>query len=1265
MALLFLPHHPPPGFGEPGQTLVWPDVPGYVYCATDGVITREAVDPASLLSSVDEDQIARTIDASLLQLDCLKGQLLSLALPGNRELATMPRSEHRTGQRFVIPEASVVTVVFNTSKRVAGIDRGYPDTSTYLDIGGLAGTAIVDYSTTSAAADGITLRHSGDFNYFVGGNGTVPGPLDRPTENKLVQTVTVDWSSDTPVHLVVAGFSSKPLNRFVSGGVLTFITRDHLYNVVIDFPPGVFGDAVGAPRSCAVATIRPYRGSLVVDVSVPGDVLGYDSAPFTKTKALNQAALAAPLPPLATAPLATAQRLEPIPEVAAIEHRVDCETVLMLETTDEAGYRERMDRIDAQGRPVHLLLVNEALIPIAGSPKIEDVEAAVQAVLGQGLGPIVTATGQQLSQKLLKKMLSARRLLKLQVSGGAAVPAAPATPPPPPGGREAVIVWTGVDKDTLRDHVDDLLAAAGRRVAELHAFSGVSTERGRAGGTVHLPVVLCGAAGLKGGSVLKASTPWCGYEPSDAPAWFSGRNLVIAGPMSPAAAACAGPDRIGGVFLVTTDNLAAWRVMAAPSSVLLRLCEDGTTAEWIDGVQSLLPGLHVQGDRLPVRTLVRWALGQVGWDCPVNRVTVTPTGLLACGSTSVFELPQGIGDARALAECFLASDVVPVDPPSLRTAGSPNCHEVEAMLDTAHTMALQAAAVRLADHSEDPPSPACLLDQATKQAGELDARAASVLLGMRLAALAHRFCAAEWQTLRYQMAWFGGPEAKQYAINELSGQRFVGATAEFIDAPTPANLQDIVRARRRRTVGRPAKMLVLMFDPVDVRTTAQLEIQREHAHRKNASQAAKGLRIGANVAAVQQWDVGDLADHIDALCGDLGRCAFFNLDPVELAAGRLVGVIPLRPMIGTGEVAALLEIPAARPQSISAMLPVLSGHALGTDHSGDALAGLCLCLPIPDEAARAETPWTDFQVRSVAPEGDAFLRVALLRGMETMIPDLGERRKALRRLFEYSARQTSAAAVQDPGEYTTQVARGMLIRLLCLWASGQTPLSWTFQLAQPNGMDHLPKDGEWPDVALLMELWAGTGWADDRLRSNLAGLAGKVVQRSIQPFLTALQKQKAKRPVNAPHPNDTVLLSGIVTEHMCDVCHIARPMSRTQRRRSCRRGRQRRCIECCQALDTLTRHPQYKAWLAGTLGAPAEVQALVETTELAESPDKPLPTRQLIASCLNDDTVFWDMCRFLRPDPMEAVRLFALDLYAEPDATLVRKTQLARRRFVV
>lgn len=1264
MALLFLPHKPPPDFPlDAGQTVIWPDSPGYIYSSTDGVTTREAVDATALLSGVDEDQIARTIDASLCQLDRLKHRLLSIG-PSMRELATMPRSEHRTGQRFVVPEASALTVVFNTSKRVAGVNRGDPDISTYLDIGALSerggGTPIVDYNTKSARIEGITLIHSGDFNYSVGEDGTLPGPLDRPTESKLVHTVTAMWSCDAPVHLLVAGFSSKPLNRFVSGGVLTFVTPDHLYNVVVDFPPAVFGYAAGAPVSCAVATMRPYHRGIVVDVSVPGAVLGHASAPFRIGQPLTITALNARLPPLAEAPQPPLTGLEPLPE--RIEHRVDCETLLTIETTDHAGYRDRMARIDSQGRLVHLLLINDqTLVPIVGSPKLEDVAAAVRDVLGEQLGAIVTATGQALSRKLLKKLLGTRRLIKLRVSGGV-VPSVPSAAShqglaEDEDARQAALIWTGVDGTSLYEHVHDLLE--GRELPELFAYSGVSTNPRACGDTVHLPVVLCQR--LKGGSVLKAATPWSGYAPSDAPAWFSGRNLVIAGPMSPVAAACAGPDRIGGVFLVTTDNLAAWRVMAAPASVLLRLCDDGTSCEWIDGVQCLLPGLYAQGDRVPVRTLVQWALGQVGWECPV-RASVGPAQILtSTGSPAVFQLPHGPGDATALADAFLGSDVVPMDPPSLRTAGSPNCHEVEALLNAPHAMALQAAAVRLADHSIGIPSPASLLDQAsTEVGGDLDASASSVLLAMRLAAIAHRLCAAEWQTIRYQMAWFGGSGSKQYAIDQLSDQRFAGTEAKALALP---DLSELVAARRRRTVGRPAKMLVLMFDPADVRTTTQLEIQQEHATRKNSAQLAKGLRIGANIAAVQQWDVGDLADHMDSLCGDLGRCAFFHLDQTELANGRLIGMVPLRPMIGTGEVAALLEIPAARPPNVQPLLPVLSGHALGVDAHGNAMAGLCLCLPIPDEAARADMPWPDFQVKSVAPEGDAFLRVALLGAMETMMPDLAERRTALRRLFEYSARQTSATALNTPGEYTTQVARGMLLRLLCLWASGQTPLSWVFQLAQPNGMDHLPKESEWADVALLMELWPGTGWPRDRLQNNLASLAGKVVQRSIQPFLTAMQKQKAKRPANNPHPNDTVLLSATVRDHMCDVCNLVRPMSRTQRRRSCRRGRQRRCMDCCKALETLTRHPQYQGWLDGTLIAAETTKAAPEAAPAEKSLDQPLPTRQLIASSLPDDTVFWDVCEFLSADPMLAVTTFARDLYAEPDALPSRKAKMARHRF--
>lgn len=259
-----------------------------------------------------------------------------------------------------------------------------------------------------------------------------------------------------------------------------------------------------------------------------------------------------------------------------------------------------------------------------------------------------------------------------------------------------------------------------------------------------------------------------------------------------------------------------------------------------------------------------------------------------------------------------------------------------------------------------------------------------------------------------------------------------------------------------------------------------------------------------------------------------------------------------------------------------------------------------------------------------------------------------------------------------------QVARGLVLRLLCMWASGQSPLSWAFQMAQPSGMDNLPKPEEWRDVGVLMELWPGTGWSEDLLARNLSSLAGKVIQRSIQPFLTRLQKAKSKKVVNASHPNDHVFMSSNhIQDSMCGECHQVRPMTRGQRRRSCRHGRIKRCVQCCRSLESFFKHPQFEAWNAGELTNPGDA-APAESAEAAAAaaaaaaavepvdPDQPVPTRELISSVC-DDTVFWRIVTLsaarLEVDSLSLVGMYAKDLYAEPDASPDKKNKMAAYRF--
>jgi hypothetical protein len=1312
MSLLFLPYSPKPDFHPEGnQTVIWPNLDPSGHSinvrSPDGLRCVKYIDPATLLSGVDEDQIARTIEASIGQLEKLKG-LESLSFLTQNDLPAMSRSEHRPGQRFSLDGTDVI-VIFNTSKRIAGLTRGSPETNTYLDIGAVVDRAVVDYSTTQAKYRTTTLRHSGDQNYTIGSHGTKPGPGEKPNEPKLIHFIKATCTEFEPIHLVVAGYSNIPLNRFVGGGVLTFFTPRHLYNVIIDFPEAVFlavGEA--GPVSCAVATIRRNNRGLVVDIAIPGSVLGNHSAPFTKTLDLNESARRVALPLIVTPVSLKSQPSEPI----KITHRIDCETCIQVEITPRraACYETLMESLVPEG-PVHLLCVNdELLVPITGSSRLEDVKQAIRnALAAEGhrsvdLGPPSNAqTGQHLSQNLLKKMLksaiSGKRPIHLCISGvpllessGSTLPLTIGTHITPDASNAtsdvsnatSVLLWTGVEPDhPMRAHIQDLVDSAGSQIQELHAYSGVSTDPVKCGGIVHLPVALCGREGLRGNSALQAVTPWSGYVPEQALSWFSGRNLIIAGTMTPDAAACAGQNRCAGVFVMTTDNIAPFRVMASPASVLLRLCpKDPTLLEWIDGVQEVLPGLNSPGDMIPVRTVVCWALGQVGWDLPsmIPRLTtVGPAGeLRSLVDDGVFICPQGVCDARALADLFLQSDVIPPEVSDLRTVGVPNCHEIEAELRRAGRRdgikALHTVVQRLM--KGEPPSPTGLLDQMRQIAGEdligdLGTATETVVLRMRITALAHRQRVTEWMTLRYQMAWFGGSEAKQYVIDHLTNGRFsVGPTPpESTLQYSPINIQEIVSARRKRIFGRPTKLLTLLFDPTDVRTITQLTIQKGHVDLKNAAQQAKALRVGANVDTVQQWEIGDLADHIDVLCGDLGRCAFFSVDIMSLSNGQFAGLVQMQPTIGTADVAALMEIPAARPINVSEMLPVLNGHALGTDLYGEHMGGICLCLPIADEAARAETPWPDIQMRSVQPEGDGLFRIALIRGLEPFLPDLGERRATLRHLFECVAQEACHSAMDSPGEYTLQVARGMVLRLLCLWASGQSPLSWVFQMAQPNGMDNLPNPQEWKDVSILMDLWPGTGWPAELLRNNLACLVGKVIQRSIQPFITRVQRDRSKKMINAPHTNDHVFMSSNhVKDSLCGNCHKIGPMTRGQRRRSCRHKRIKQCINCCRGLASFNGHPQYQAWESGELKEIiANKVAPGETVEEVERPDHPAPTAELIMS-VADDSVFW---RIVIPvaerqevDPLRLVCMFAKDLYAEPNATTYQKNQLACKRFV-
>jgi len=1316
------------------ETTLWPAAEAdTINCRQpDGLELVVRVDPAALVGELDEDGVAASIEASIAQLQAVRGTMSALAEAlGPEDLTTMPRSEHRPGQRFSVPGKSVV-VIFNTSRRIPALVRGGQDVTTYLDIGALGASAgpvhvppRVDYSHKLVSSGGLRMTHSGDMGYAVGRNGALPGPGENPDEPKLVHIVQVDCVEDRPVRLVVAGFSDHRLREFTRGGILTIATPERLHSVVVDFTEADFGEA----RACLVATLRLSGDSVVVDVALPAAVVGRRSAPFSDAE-FNNAALRSALPELGCIARALPIAADPAQTRQSVAHRVDCDLMLKVDMTrgQHAAYLDEMRTLEsrAPAARTHLLEICDADADAAAYvPMPADRALDPASILGFLTAhrlahgrpaplAVLDPHGEPLDARAMRRSLNRMMRVRL-VDAPAAEPAAEHARPLEKS-RAALLLWTGVDDDSQGD--DDDSCAAGVRAAlgavpggseipELYAFSGVSTHPKSAGRAVHLPVATAGPEGLVGGPILKAATRWSGYDPRDAPAWLGARRtLVVAGPMSPAAAACASAHRLSAVYLMTSSSLAAFTAMAGPVSVLLMACADDPSAcEWIDGVQFLLKEPHRPGDRIPYVDLAEWLImGTQGGAVAVPRVLVGSAGELTDetggGRTFVYAAPDGAPcDALELAERFVAADAAPYAPASLRQVGTPNCHALEALLRAAGrpraAAALQAAVL---DLQENPDRSDMLAEAMARSGDELEGheRAAELVLeAMRERALQSRTAeserAAAWDTLRFQVQWSASPAARQHAAELLSGGRYAVAPppqdAAAPEAPEDSDslyFQDpivqplvvdaaVARRRDRGAVQRERelKMLALSFDSSQVRTKAQLEIGRRHAALRSAAQLAKGMRIGANVAAVSKWTVGDLADHIDVLCGERQRCLFLELDISKLPA--LAPIARLRVPLGSAEVAALLEIPAARPQGEQRMLPVLRRRALGACSKR---GGVVLCLPISDVAAAASEPWPDFQARSIAPEGDGSLRVAILKAMEPIEPDLAKRRAALRGLFARAAQVAcEAPPLGQLGEHDRELARGSVVRLLCLWASGTTPLSWVFQLAQPAGMTHVPSGpDEWADVALLMELWPATGWREPLAR-NLAILAARVVGRCIQPAITALQKVKAVNPGCAPHPHDQLFMSAPMAMAMCGTCGLPGWMSKGQRRRSTRRGRVKKCIDCLKKKPEFAQHPQHADWAAGRplvpMAAPNTHDPAAAAARAAErAARRPVPDEAAIQRTLGVDAarVFWSIVAPAAAEravaPHELVAALATDLYEHVNATTEKRTQIQLRHFM-